>query len=74
MKRANKCRNCGEIVKGCKPEIAPVCELRMPMIMQLVEPMKIDAFQRCLRNLGMQVRMIGHNDFEIVVAGGGEGE
>lgn len=61
-----KCRNCGEIVKGCKPETAPECELRMPMIMQLVEPRKIDNFQRCLRKLGMTIKMLSEDDFEII--------
>ena len=72
MKRANKCRNCGELAKGCKPEIDPECELRLPVIMQLVEQRKIDAFQRCLQNLGMKIKMIGSDDFDIVMASGGE--
>ena len=65
-----KCRNCAEEKKGCKPKIKPLCELRLPMIWQLIEPDKIDGFQRCLRKLGMRIEPIGKDDFVIEMQGG----
>jgi hypothetical protein len=66
MKR--KCFNCAEIKKGCQPHVKPVCELRLPMIWQLIEPEKINGLQRCLRSLGMKIEPVGKNDFTIEMA------
>jgi hypothetical protein len=60
-----KCRNCGELKVGCNPHDKPVCELWLPMIWQLIQPDKINGFQRCFRSLGMKIEPIGKNDFTI---------
>ena len=58
----------GERTKGCRPDSNPTCRLRLPMIWQLIEPDKIDNFQRCLKNIGMKIEPIGRDDFIIVMA------
>jgi len=61
-----KCDNCGERTKGCRQDSNPTCELRLPMIWQLIEPDKIDNFQKCLRSIGMKIEPIGRDDFRII--------
>ena len=63
-----KCFNCAEIKKGCNPDIKPNCELRIPLIWQLISSEKIGGFERCLRKLGMKIEPIGNDDFTIVMA------
>ena len=63
-----KCFNCAEAVKQCQPDINPECELRVPMIWQLIEPGKIDGLQRCLQSLKMRIEPVGKDDFTIEMA------
>ncbi len=62
-----KCVNCNEYTKTCHKGETPVCELRLPIIWQLLDPHKIDGLQRCLKNLGMQIVPIGNDDFKITM-------
>ena len=63
------CNNCGGESKGkCRHE--PPCELKLPMILQLIEPDKINNLLTAFSKLKMRINIIGKNDFQIVNEGG----
>ena len=58
----------GESKGKCRHE--PPCELKLPMILQLIEPDKINKLLTVLGKLKMRINIIGKNDFQIVNEGG----
>jgi hypothetical protein len=66
MEKMRKCENCAEWVKTCGHS-KPVCELRLPMLWQLLDARKVQGLFTSLHRIGMRLEPVGKDDFMVVL-------